>query len=103
MSVAMTQDGIETAIAGLRHEVSLLVQGLGQMLATQEIHTEMLRAIVAAATAPADGEEALTDVLARIAATLTDQAEALTGIREGIEKLPSEIGKAVSSRDPRGA
>ena len=97
----MGLEQIETAITSLRDEVSLLVQGLRQMLAMQEIHTELLRAIGAAATAPADGEDALKDVLAKVVASLKDQSETLITIRDGIKLLPADMRAALSNHGRR--
>lgn len=96
----MVDDGIEAAIAGLRHEVSLVVQGLSQMLATQQVHTELLRTVVEAAGSPVGEAHDLAESLLRIAGALKTQAETLGAIRTGIEKLPSEVGAALAPRQP---
>lgn len=64
----------------LREVVETLTQGLRMMVETQDTHTEMLRAIMEAATEEA-GDSPLPDLLAQIVARLDEQ----TGILYRIE------------------
>jgi len=97
----MTLERVETAIASLRDEVSLLVQGLRQISATQEIHTEILRTIGVAATAPSQTEDALQDLLAKIGASINSQSEVLVAIKDSIKRLPADVDAAIVSRGQR--
>lgn len=86
-----------TAFAALQAEVAGLRQGLTLMLETQATHTEMLQALMAASAAPGTSETALSDALARIAATLTRQAGGLEAIQAVLLRLPQDVGESVAA------
>ena len=73
-------DAITAELARLRDTVETLTQGLRMMVETQGTHTEMLRAILEAATEEA-GESPLPGLLTQIVERLDEQ----TGILHRIE------------------
>lgn len=73
-------DVITTELARLRDTVETLTQGLRMMVETQATHTEMLQAILEAATEEA-GESPLPGLLTQIVERLDEQ----TGILHRIE------------------
>lgn len=93
-------------LKALQTEVAALRQSLSLMLETQATHTEMLRQVLEAASAPVPGEGSLTETLSRISAALTQYANGLGAIRTVLERLPADVGAAVAQamRDtlPRG-
>jgi hypothetical protein len=77
---AAVSDTITAELTRLRDTVETLTQGLRMMVETQATHTEMLRAILEAATEEA-GESPLPGLLTQIVERLDEQ----TGILHGIE------------------
>ena len=77
-------DQIAAELARLRESVETLTQGLRMMVETQGTHTEMLRAIMEAATEEA-GESPLPGLLTQIVERLDEQ----TGILHRIETAAS--------------
>jgi hypothetical protein len=73
-------DAITAELTRLRDTVETLTQGLRMMVETQATHTEMLRAILEAATEEA-GESPLPGLLTQIVERLDEQ----TGILHRIE------------------
>ena len=84
-------------LAGLRTAVDRLTQGLQLMLETQATQTEMLRAVLEAASSPAPADRELSDLLARIAATLQAQGGSLQAILKTLTSLPADVGTAVAA------
>ena len=84
-------------LAGLRTAVDRLTQGLQLMLETQATQTEMLRAVLEAASSPAPADRELSDQLARIAATLQAQGGSLQAILKTRPSLPADVGTAVAA------
>jgi hypothetical protein len=91
-------EALDTAavLAALQAEVAGLRQGLALMLETQATHTEMLRAMLTAAAAQSEPEEALSDALARVAAILGDQTGKLAAIHTVLQRLPQDVGQSVA-------
>jgi hypothetical protein len=89
---------IATEIARLRHSVELLEQGLTQLLQATATHTEMLRALMAAATAPTEPEQNLGDVLDAVVSQLAEQTVLLRTIGETMVRLPNDVGAAVGAQ-----
>ena len=85
-------------LARLQRSVDHLVQGLGAMLETQAAHEELLRAILTAATAPADPEERLPELLAEIALRLDEVRDETRAVRAGMDRLPGSIGTAMGEQ-----
>ncbi|RYJ02164.1 MAG: hypothetical protein EON47_08375 [Acetobacteraceae bacterium] len=77
-------DAITAELARLRDTVETLTQGLRMMVETQGTHTEMLQAILEAATEEA-GESPLPGLLTQIVERLDEQ----TGILHRIEAAAS--------------
>ena len=77
-------DAITAELARLRDTVETLTQGLRMMVETQATHTEMLQAILEAATEEA-GESPLPGLLTQIVERLDEQ----TGILHRIEAAAS--------------
>ena len=68
---------VAAELAGLRHSMDQLTQGLAQMLDTQVTHTQMLIAVLGATTAETEPEEKLIDALGAILAqSLLDGGDA---------------------------
>ena len=94
-----TADGDAAAeIAKLRHSVDLLEQGLTQLLEATNTHTEMLRALMVAATAPTEPEENLVVVLKAVVARMAEQSGLLRSIGDTMTRLPKDVGSAVASQ-----
>lgn len=74
--------GQQAQLVELVRECENLGQGLRQMMETQENHTKLLRAMLDAATLPADSEGDLQDVLRLIVAAIEQQ----TTVLEKVEK-----------------
>jgi hypothetical protein len=85
-------DPIAAELGRLRETVETLTQGLRMMVETQATHTEMLQAIMEAATEE-PGESPLPGLLTQIVERLDEQ----TGILHRIEILAS--GDAVGSEE----
>jgi hypothetical protein len=92
----MVQDAT-TELAGLRVAVERLTQGLRLMLETQATQTEMLRAVLEAATQPPPEGGQLEIALDSILTQLRDQSGRLERIVEATQTLPAEIGAAVAA------
>ncbi|HWX51531.1 MAG TPA: hypothetical protein VNZ61_26090 [Roseomonas sp.] len=75
-------DAVAAELARLRDTVETLTQGLRMMVETQATHTEMLQAILEAATEEA-GESPLPGLLTQIVERLDEQ----TGILHRIEAI----------------
>jgi hypothetical protein len=89
---------VAAEIAKLRHTVELLEQGLTQLLEATSTHTEMLRALMAAATAPTEPEQNLAVLLNAVVARLSDQTVLLRSIGETMVRLPDDVGAAVGAQ-----
>jgi hypothetical protein len=87
---------IASELASLREAIERLEQGLGLMLETQGTHSEMLREILHAAAAPTEAEQPLTDMIARLLATMDGQHAELAAIGEVMRRLPADVGSAVA-------
>ena len=85
-------------IAKLRHTVELLEQGLTQLLEATGTHTEMLRALMAAATAPTEPEQNLSVLLQAVVGRLAEQTVLLRTIGETMTRLPDDVGAAVGAQ-----
>jgi hypothetical protein len=88
---------VAAEIAKLRHTVELLEQGLTQLLEATSTHTEMLRALMAAATAPTEPEQSLEVLLNGVVGRLADQSVLLRTIGETMTRLPDDVGAAVGA------
>jgi len=86
---------VAAELAALRRSVDRLEQGLTQLAEATATHTEMLRALLAAATAPTAPEEDLAKVLAQVVARLGEQSGLLRAIGAAMTRLPEDVGGAV--------
>ena len=91
----MTDDW-QAGLAELRLSVDRLTQGLQLMVETQERHSQMLREILVAATAPEPRTSALSEALGSVATGLRDQMQALNGVQRTLAGMPTEVGNAVT-------
>ena len=97
-------DAITTELARLRDTVETLTQGLRMMVETQDTHTEMLQAILEAATEEA-GDSPLPGLLEQIVGRLDEQTIILHRIEaaasgELMDEAPDEDS---ASRRPEPA
>ncbi len=88
---------VAAEIARLRRAVELLEQGLTQLLEATATHTEMLRALMAAATAPTQPEQ-LGVLLNAVVSRLGEQTVLLRTIGETMTRLPDDVGAAVGAQ-----
>lgn len=88
---------IAAELVRLRDTVETLAQGLRMMVETQDTHTEMLRAIMEAATEEA-GESPLPGLLSQIVARLDEQ----TGILHRIEAAAAAAAGGGSMDETQG-
>jgi hypothetical protein len=77
-----------------RQDGAAMLQGLSLMAETQSTHTEMLRAILTAATEEPPESPMVTLVEALIA-TLADQTSQLEHVARVIDEMPERIAAAV--------
>jgi len=89
---------VAAEIARLRRTVELLEQGLTQLLEATATHTEMLRALMAAATAPTQPEQQLGVLLNAVVTRLGEQTVLLRTIGETMTRLPDDVGAAVGAQ-----
>jgi hypothetical protein len=85
-------------IAKLRHSIDALEQGLTQLLEATSTHTEMLRALLAAATAPTDPEQNLEFLLKAVVGRLAEQSAVLRSVGQTMTRLPDDVGAAVGAQ-----
>ena len=85
-------------LAGLRHSMDQLTQGLAQMLDTQVTHTQMLIAVLGATTAETEPEEKLIDALGAILAHLTQQHRQMRSIEEVVRTLPADLAATLGEQ-----
>lgn len=86
----------QATLAGLQADLAALRQGLGLMLETQAVHSELLRQLLVAAAAPAEAEGPLADSLAEIAGLLARQGDSLAALQGQLAGLPREVGDSVA-------
>jgi hypothetical protein len=91
-------DAVAAEFAALRRSVNALEQGLTQMLDATATHTEMLRALLAAATAPVEPDAELPILLKAVVARLVEQGTQLHALNHTMTKLPEDVGSAVVSQ-----
>ena len=82
-------DAVADQLARLRETVETLTQGLRMMVETQGTHTEMLRAILEAATEEA-GESPLPALLTQIVERLDEQTGILLRIEAAASGSPAD-------------
>jgi hypothetical protein len=86
---------VASELAVLRRSVDRLEQGLTQLAEATATHTELLRALLAATTAPTKPEHELAEVLAQVVARLGEQSGLLRAIGATMTRLPEDVGGAV--------
>ena len=89
---------VAAEIAKLRHSIDMLEQGLTQLLEATSTHTEMLRALLAAATAPTDPEQNLEFLLKAVVSRVAEQSAVLRSIGDTMTRLPEDVGAAVGAQ-----
>jgi hypothetical protein len=99
---ANLSDAIAIEIAHLRDTVETLTQGLRMMVETQGTHTEMLQAIMEAATEEA-GESPLPGLLTQIVQRLDEQTEVLHRIDAAASGRPVGGEEALAGQRPGAA
>jgi hypothetical protein len=82
-------DKVAAELAHLRETVEMLTQGLRMMVETQDTHTEMLQAILEAATEEA-GESPLPGLLEQIVGRLDEQTSILHRIEAAASGGPAD-------------
>lgn len=85
-------------LAALRRSVDQLVQGLNAMLQTQAVHTEQLRALLAAATAPVDPDSELLRALEYISIQIADQGARTAELQSTMTRLPDAVAAAIGAQ-----
>ena len=95
---ALSAAGAEalTELDRLRRSVDQLVHGLQAMVETQATHTEMIRRLLAAATAPSDPEHHVARQLEQVVDLLVSQGAQMRTIGSTLKVLPAEVGSAVA-------
>jgi hypothetical protein len=92
-------DAITAELARLRDTVETLTQGLRMMVETQATHTEMLQAIMEAATEEA-GESPLPGLLTQIVQRLDEQTEVLHRIEAAAGGRPVDDDEPPAGQRP---
>ena len=82
-------------LAALRRSVERLEQGLTQLADATATHTELLRALLAAATASTKPELDLAGTLSQVVVRLGEQSALLRAIGASMTALPEDVGSAV--------
>ncbi|UZO94915.1 Hypothetical protein RMP42_05933 (plasmid) [Roseomonas mucosa] len=90
-----TGSEVAAELARLRQSVDELTSGLQAMLETQATQTEMIRRLLQAATAPADGEVPLAQLLERVADQVGVQNLRVESLTTMLRLLPGEIAMGV--------
>jgi hypothetical protein len=96
---ATLSDAITAELARLRETVETLTQGLRMMVETQGTHTEMLQAIMEAATEEA-GESPLPGLLTQIVQRLDEQTEVLHRIEAAASGRPVDDDETPAGQQP---
>ena len=96
---AALSDAIAAELARLRDTVETLTQGLRMMVETQGTHTEMLQAIMEAATEEA-GESPLPGLLTQIVQRLDEQTEVLHRIEAAASGRPVDDDETPAGQRP---
>lgn len=82
---------VAAEIAGLKREVAAMATGLSALAEAQNIQTEILRALLEAATGDSGSEPSLTDAIRELAGAVERQSEELAALRMDVAGLPSAI------------
>ena len=95
---ALSAAGAEalTELDRLRRSVDQLVHGLQAMVETQATHTEMIRRLLVAATAPSDPEHHVARQLEQVVGLLVSQGVQMRTIGTTLKTLPADVGSAVA-------
>lgn len=96
MSVETDVSNISREIAELRDTISVLSQGLRQMLEVQETHTAMLQRLLMASASPVAEETSFGDLVGQLIGALKRQHGMMGEVKVSIDRLPDQVGKAVS-------
>ena len=88
------QEDQAAAMAELNLVLSMVLQGLNNLVPLLETHREMLGLIMQAATAEGGDDGELGKLLARIEAALTQQTADMSAIRVTLQRLPGQVEDA---------
>jgi hypothetical protein len=86
----------------LRKAFEQLAQGLQAMLQTQLAHSEQLRALLAAATAPTGPEAGLMRALEYISNQIAEQGGRFADLESALNRLPETVAAAVGAQMAAG-
>ncbi|CAM3169164.1 hypothetical protein MEME101129_21995 [Methylobacterium mesophilicum] len=84
---------LTSEMSDLRREVGALTACMGQLVAGQEAHTNLLQALLSAVADLGEegGGDGLAEALGRIADSLDEQGETLSGMRVGLDAIPAAV------------
>ena len=85
------QEDQAAAMTELNLVLSMVLQGLNNLVPLLETHREMLGLIMQAATAEGSDDGELGKLLARIEAALTQQTADMSAIRVTLQRLPGQV------------
>ena len=85
---------VATEIAALRREVTAMAVGLTALAEAQTTQTELLRALLEAATGNDGGEGGLGEAIRDLVRTVAVQSETLAALRIDLAELPTAIAAA---------
>ena len=95
---ASASGGMSSEVAALQQSMAQMQQGLTQLVEVAAVHTELLRAIMAATTVEAAPEKGLAILLEQIVGQLGNQAGLLRAIGATMTRLPADVGSAVGEQ-----
>ena len=92
--VALTSE-----VSDLRREVGALTACMAQLVAGQEAHTNLLQVLLSAVAdfGEEGGGDGLAEALGRIADSLDEQGETLTGMRAGLDAIPAAVAATLAT------
>ena len=95
---ASASGGMSSEVAVLQQSMAQMQQGLTQLVEVAAVHTELLRAIMAATTVEVAPEKGLAVLLEQILGRLGEQAGLLRTIGASMTRLPADVGTAVGEQ-----
>lgn len=85
---------VATELAALRQEVTAMATGLMALAEAQTTQTELLRALLEAATGTEDAEAGLGAAIRDLARAVEAQSETLAALRTDMVALPAAVAAA---------
>ncbi len=95
---ASASGGVSSEVAVLQQSMAQMQQGLTQLVGVAAVHTELLRAVLAATTVEVAPEKNLAILLEHIVGHLGEQAGLLRRIGTSMANLPADVGAEVGER-----